>query len=63
MRSLGSVAKGIWLMTWPHPEPLPKWAIRPERGWWAHWWTPVWHRGRGPYLSLCLGFFAIYRGY
>lgn len=26
-------------------------------------WTPVWHEGRGPYLSLGLGVVAIYRGY
>lgn len=32
-------------------------------GFWAHWWTPAWHRGRGPYVSIGLGVIAIYRGY
>lgn len=30
---------------------------------WCHLWTPKWHNKRGPYISLGLGFFAIYRGY
>jgi len=32
-------------------------------GLWWHWWTPSWHHGRGPYISIGLGLFAIYRGY
>ena len=30
---------------------------------WAQWWTPTWHEGRGPYISIGLGIIAIYRGY
>lgn len=30
---------------------------------WFHWWTPVWHEGRGPYISIGLGLFGVYRGY
>jgi len=30
---------------------------------WAHLWTPIWHEGRGPYVSIGLGIIAIYRGY
>jgi hypothetical protein len=30
---------------------------------WFHFWTPKWHEGRGPYLSVGLGIVAIYRGY
>jgi len=31
--------------------------------WWCHFWTPIWHEGRGPYVSIGLGWLAIYRGY
>ena len=30
---------------------------------WIHLWTPIWHEKRGPYISIGLGFFAIYRGF
>ena len=30
---------------------------------WFEWWTPGFHQGRGPYISLGFYFFAIYRGY
>lgn len=33
------------------------------RGWWFCWWTPAWHDGRGPYISIGFGFGAWYRGY
>lgn len=69
MRSLSSVWRGIKAMRFLHCEPLPRWTIRklgkPEGGrqFWAHWWTPIWHKGRGPYISIGLGVVAIYRGY
>ena len=31
--------------------------------WWCHIWTPVWHKGRGPYITIGLGRVAFYRGY
>jgi hypothetical protein len=40
-----------------------KWSVARKRGWHFHFWTPAWHQGRGPYLSLGLGWFAVYRGY
>ena len=46
----------------------PEWSIRFLRGkdegffWWNRW-TPPWHDGRGPYISIGLGLIAIYRGY
>ena len=43
---------GMRIITW-----------RNEGRWWLHYWTPIWHDGRGPYVSIGLGFFAIYRGY
>jgi hypothetical protein len=30
---------------------------------WLHAWTPMWHEGRGPYLSVGIGWVAVYRGY
>ena len=30
---------------------------------WIHIWTPVWHKGRGPYVTLGFKFFQIIRGY
>lgn len=38
-------------------------AVRRNTGWWFHFWTPSYHEGRGPYVSIGLGFFALYRGY
>ena len=32
-------------------------------GYWCHSWTPTWHNGRGPYISIGLGFCRIVRGY
>jgi len=63
MRKLGSVWRGLTVMKRPFAKPKPGWAIRFCKGFWAHWWTPVWHNGRGPYLSVGLGLIAIYRGY
>ena len=33
------------------------------RMWWAHLLTPIWHEGRGPYVSIGLWVVALYRGY
>lgn len=30
---------------------------------WVSIWTPAWHAGRGPYVSIGLGGWAFYRGY
>ncbi|OGB61447.1 MAG: hypothetical protein A2Y94_13795 [Caldithrix sp. RBG_13_44_9] len=30
---------------------------------WIHLWTPKWHKNRGPYISIGIGFIAIHRGY
>lgn len=32
-------------------------------GFFLELWTPTWHDGRGPYLSLGLGLMKICRGY
>lgn len=37
--------------------------LRRRIAWWLCLWTPSWHEGRGPYISLGLGFIAFYRGY
>lgn len=63
MRDIGSVWRGLRTMRSPL-EFLRHWYVRAEkRGFWASWWTPAWHEGRGSYVSLGLGLFAIYRGY
>ena len=66
MVDLGSVIRGVRAMVWawPYVKPVPKWSVHPgERKFWFHFWTPTWHRGRGPYLSIGLYFVEIYRGY
>jgi hypothetical protein len=30
---------------------------------WVDAWTPIWHDGRGPYITIGIGVFAFYRGY
>jgi hypothetical protein len=62
MRDIGSVIRGLKAMTnrW---DIFKYWAVKPRRGFWLHYWTPIWHKGRGPYLTWGLGIIAIYRGY
>jgi hypothetical protein len=36
--------------------------ISPGRAWF-HRWTPMWHEGRGPYVSMGFWRIGIYRGY
>jgi len=52
------------IKTDPNCEPA-KWHISKlaRKKFWLDIWTPSWHQGRGPYLSVGLYFFAIYRGY
>jgi len=64
MRDFGSMLRGLlampkWYVVLKH------WTIRftIHGQFWAHWWTPIWHEGRGPYISLGLGPIRIYRGY
>ena len=42
----------------------PGWSVKflPKEFWW-HWWTPSWHEGRGPYISIALFVISIFRGY
>ncbi len=68
MIDLGSTIRGLSRLRKPYPNPKPRWAIRwiasSDYGtFWFYAWTPRWHRGRGPYLSIGIRWFAIYRGY
>ena len=68
MRSLGSVIRGLRAIERPYCDPQPRWYIgfyRPIKYavFWLEYWTPTWHRGRGPYFTLGLGIFRICRGY
>lgn len=65
MRDFGSVFRGLLEMSKWY-ELFKHWAIRftmHRVKFWAQWWTPVWHKGRGPYISIGLGPVRIYRGY
>lgn len=33
------------------------------KGSWLHLWTPVWHKGRGPYITFGCKYIRIIRGY
>jgi len=35
----------------------------PFKGYWFHWWTPIWHFRKGPYITIGLWKFRLYRGY
>lgn len=66
-----SITKGLWYQLFKYnfdvSAPKAKWCIvnRKEykRKYWCHIWTPVWHKSRGVYVTIGLGWFAIYRGY
>ena len=34
-----------------------------DSDWWFHWWTPTWHFGKGPYVTIGFWKLRIYRGY
>ena len=63
MFDLRSAFKGIRHMKFPHGK--VNYAIRFKRygRFGFHFWTPVYHEGRGPYVSLILWFVAFFRGY
>lgn len=64
MRDVGSVIRGLKAMSHWYTF-FQFWVIRFSKDirFWAHWWTPKWHEGRGFYLTLGLGIIRIYRGY
>ena len=63
MINWGSTIRGIRAMKRPYPDPKPRWGIWKALGFWCEVWTPDWHKGRGPYISIGLGLFAVGRGY
>ena len=54
--NLRSFFKGIWHMRWPHAKVNYgiDWMVRRDRRdyTWVHLWTPIYHEGRGPYISV-----------
>lgn len=63
MIDLGSVYRGLQSMT-DLATLLEYWNICWELwDFWLHLWTPTWHKGRGPYVSLSFGWIKIFRGY
>lgn len=68
--SLRSFFKGILVMRWPHEKVnyAIEWLKPMGRDHnWIHLWTPIWHEGRGPYISIGLwlrfGTLRFMRGY
>ena len=61
--SLGSVYRGLRAMS-SKREFFRHWGIYWGRTrFWCHLWTPMWHKGRGPYVTIGLGCVAVCRGY
>ncbi len=70
MRNLGSVIRGIRAMHSPltifryWEISLIKFRLGHEYCFfWCHYWTPAWHEGRGPYVSIGCAWLYITRGY
>ena len=64
LRDIGSVMRGIRAIQKPYGQYGPKWFFGlGRRGFWCEFWTPTWHEGRGPYLTIGLGFMYFGRGY
>lgn len=62
---LPSAARGLRAMS-SRREFFRHWSIRLVAGeprFWLHLWTPIWHEGRGPYLTCGIGRLALLRGY
>ena len=66
MVDIRSVIKGYWHMSWKESKKA-KWGAvvlpKNERRFYFNAWSPIWHKGRGPYFSIGLWYFGIYRGY
>lgn len=65
-----SFFKGILAMYWPHDKVNYAIDWKQPTGddyTWIHLWTPIWHEGRGPYISIGIWFgigtLEIMRGY
>jgi len=37
--------------------------VSKDSDWWCQWWTPTWHFGKGPYVTIGFWKLRIYRGY
>jgi hypothetical protein len=60
----GSAIRGIRAMTKDHDHVNFKIDFDMKHwGRWCHIWTPIWHEGRGPYITIGLGPFRLMRGY
>jgi hypothetical protein len=59
-------AKSVWrgIRAMKRESKKAKWTIAwlPRRCW-LHAWTPMWHDGKGPYVSCGIWVIAIYRGF
>jgi hypothetical protein len=62
MRDWGSFWRGVRSMR-PRSGKINYGVWRAKGRFWCHVWTPAWAEGRGPYVSIGLGRFAVGRGY
>jgi len=63
MIKLRSVKKGIMAMTKNHGHVNYEITFDMHRKFWIEAWTPIWHEGRGPYISIGIYFISLFRGY
>lgn len=63
MLSLGSFFRGCKAAN--RFELVKRWHVDlgANKKFWFHLWTPIWHEGRGPYVSIGLYFVRVMRGY
>lgn len=63
--NIGSFCRGICVMKPLYKRKRVLYSVRliAFRPFWFCLWTPVWHEGRGPYISIGLGIIAFCRGY
>ncbi len=62
MINIQSFLRGIRAMTCNH-KPAGWTVLFGRCGFWCDLWTPTWHEGRGPYVTVGLGLVCIMRGY
>lgn len=63
MINMGSVKRGIKAMTKDHAKVNYEISFGKSKRIWCDAWTPVWHEGRGPYITMGFLFIRFLRGY
>ena len=63
MIDVKSVVKGIRAMTKNHAHVNYSLTFGKYKSIWLQAWTPIWHEGRGPYITMGFIFIRFCRGY